>query len=378
MPRVERLKRQLVKQAVQENLDLLEGRGVRRPLRRRRSWWRGAAWGAAVVLLLSAGILASSHAVTGNEALPLALLARGSGQGGEAREPLRREAGPAAEAAAPSPAPTAAPSAVPPPSPAEEARPAEAVEEPAALSAVPRPVDPQVFPLAVRRVVLDPGHGGTSLGTRTPSGLTEKEVTLDIARRLQGLLAADGFDVRLTRQGDSGIALEERARLANEAEADLFVSIHVNWIEDTRRSRGVETYYLGTTDDPYLNELAAMENRESGYSLADMRHLLDRIYSDLRVGKSRELAQSVQAALFQSLAKINPQLQDRGVKTAPFLVLVETEMPAILAEVSCLSNEREADLLSKPLYRQFIAEALARGIRSYAGDLPAAAPTAGP
>ncbi len=104
---------------------------------------------------------------------------------------------------------------------------------------------------------------------------------------------------------------------------------------------------MGTTDDPYLTRLAAAENRESGYSLADMRRLLDRIYAGVRQEKSRKLAETVQSALFQSLRKSSPEIQNRGVKTAPFIVLLSTEMPAILAEVSCLSNEEEARLLDQ-------------------------------
>lgn len=364
MARVERLKRRLVRQAVRENLDLIAGRSTPRRVRS-TSHWRIGAWGAALLLLLSLTLLSSTHAVTELEPGPFL------------RQWEQDTAAPAAgSAAVPAGVPPQS-AAAPPPVPQEASPPAPVSLRAADLA---RPVAPQVFPLAVRRVVLDPGHGGQSIGTRTPSGLTEKELTLDIARRLEGLLTASGFEVLMTRRDDRAVALEERARQANLAEADLFVSIHVNWIDDGAATRGIETYYLGTTDDPYVTELAAKENRESGYALADLRRLLDRIYSDLRGGKSRELAESVQAALHQSLSKVNPQLQDRGVKTAPFLVLVETEMPAILAEVSCLSNEKEARLLTKPLYRQFIAEALARGIETYAGAPRAAsrASTAGP
>jgi N-acetylmuramoyl-L-alanine amidase len=229
----------------------------------------------------------------------------------------------------------------------------------------PTPVDAAVFPLAVRKIALDPGHGGDSLGTQAPLGLLEKELTLDIAQRLRKLLEADSFEVVMTREQDRSVSLEERGLAANRDGADIFVSIHLNWIEN-RKARGVETYYLGATNDPYLTRLAAAENRESGYSMADMRGLLDRIYADVRQDKSRTLAEVVQASLFRSLGKVNPGLENRGVKAAPFIVLLATEMPAILAEVSCLSNEDEAALLTKPLYRQYIADALAAGIRSYA------------
>lgn len=192
----------------------------------------------------------------------------------------------------------------------------------------------------------------------------EKDLTLDIAQRLRRLLQKQSLEVVMTREADGDVSLEQRGKLANRQGADIFVSIHVNWIEN-QRSRGVETYYLGPTDDPYLTRLAAAENRDSGYSMADMRHLLERIYAGVRQDKSRRLAQSVQSSLFESLGKLSPEVEDRGVKAAPFIVLLTTEMPAILAEVSSLSNGEEARLLTKPLYRQYIAEALANGIRTY-------------
>jgi N-acetylmuramoyl-L-alanine amidase len=321
---LQRLKRKLLRDLVQENLDLIEGRLPRRPRQRRRM-----APGMLVVTLLSVGLLGSARLIPS--------------LGGSA-------AVPAVSQAAVRPAPASAPH--PPPAPAGTA-------------AVPAPVDAAVFPLAVRKIALDPGHGGVSLGTQAPLGLVEKELTLDIARRLRKLLEAESFEVLMTREEDRSVSLEERGLAANRAGADIFVSIHLNWIEN-RQARGVETYYLGPTDDPFLTRLAADENRESGYSLADLRRLLDRIYADVRQDKSRGLAEVVQASLHRSLGKVNPGIEDRGVKAAPFIVLLSTEMPAILAEVSCLSNEEEAGLLTKPLYRQYIAEALAAGIRSYA------------
>ncbi|MEM6706290.1 MAG: N-acetylmuramoyl-L-alanine amidase, partial [Acidobacteriota bacterium] len=125
-------------------------------------------------------------------------------------------------------------------------------------------------------------------------------------------------------------------------------------------------FYLGGTDDPELNALARKENTESGYSMADFRTLLQGIYVDVQQHESRALASSVQSSLYGSLLETNPKLRNRGVKTAPFIVLIGNEMPAILAEVACLSNEKDAELLTKPRYLQFIAESLAKGIRRYA------------
>lgn len=229
----------------------------------------------------------------------------------------------------------------------------------------PAPVDPAILALGVRRVVLDPGHGGDDYGTTGPMGLVEKELTLDVALRTAELLTARGFEVLLTRDGDTSLPLDRRSGVANAMRGDVLVSIHVNWIPN-RRARGVETYCLGPTDDPFIKELAAAENRSSGYSLADFRRLLEGIYADVRKDESRRLAEAVQGEMHRSLVRLNPALQDRGVKTAPFLVLVATEMPAILAEVSCLSNDEEARLLATGKYRRRIAEALTAGIVSYA------------
>lgn len=231
----------------------------------------------------------------------------------------------------------------------------------------PRPIDPSVFPLEIRTIVLDPGHGGEDFGT-TGGDLAEKNLTLDIARRLRDRLVEGGFQVQLTRDEDRLISLKERGAIANRLAADLFVSIHINWLS-TRQVRGIETYYLGPTEDPRLIALARRENRRSGFLLAEMRPILERLYTDIQQEYSHDLASRVQRALFTSLRRVNPELENRGVKTAPFVVLVSSEMPAILAEVSCLSNADEAELLARPLYRDHIADALARGIKGFADDI---------
>lgn len=245
------------------------------------------------------------------------------------------------------------------------AAPAGAVRSDAVGLQAPKAVDPALFNLAVRRIVLDPGHGGSDPGAETESGLVEKEVTLDISLRLRELLRGASFEVVMTREGDVSRSLRERALLANSARGDVFVSIHVNSIPRQER-RGVETYFLGPTDDPHVNSLAAAENRDSGYSLHDFRNLLEMVYVGVRQKESRSFAASVQSALVHSLAVENPEIQDRGVKSAPFVVLVATEMPGILAEVSCISNPEEVNLLRQPEYRQRIARALFDGITNYA------------
>ncbi|MGE4190657.1 MAG: N-acetylmuramoyl-L-alanine amidase [Thermoanaerobaculia bacterium] len=238
----------------------------------------------------------------------------------------------------------------------------ESAVEPLAL---PTRLDAHVFPLAVRRIVIDPGHGGSDEGTKTPNGLTEKILTLDIAQRLALQLMAAGYEVEMTRDSDEKLFLRDRIRFANEWRADLFVSIHVNWFKDGRANRGIETYYLGPSDDPFVTALASEENRESGYSRADVRKLLDGIYSGLRQQESQSLATAVQRELVATVRQVSRDVRDRGIRSAPFLVLVETQMPAILAEVASLSSPEEARLLAEESYRERIATALGDGIRAY-------------
>jgi N-acetylmuramoyl-L-alanine amidase len=229
----------------------------------------------------------------------------------------------------------------------------------------PRPMNRAVLPLSVRRIVIDAGHGGKEHGAISDSGVSEKDITLDIALRLRRLMENARFEVIMTRETDQRISLEKRVAFANSSNADLFVSIHVNWMEP-REIRTLETYFVGATDDPEVLKLASVENRDSGYSLSEYRRLLEKIYLDTRRDESRLLAKTINSALYQSLSQVNPQLENRGVKMAPFAVLVGTQMPAVLAEVSCLSNEDDVKLLTNGDYREKIAEALLRGIRSYA------------
>jgi N-acetylmuramoyl-L-alanine amidase len=335
MSRLQRVKRRLVREAVQANVDDLTGALLRR---RRRAAARGRrlrqlAALAVPVALVSLYFVASAFGLR----LPTWPQTRAAAAAGV------RAAGSQA-ALAPTPA-----------------------IDPATLDRV-RPISREVFPLPVRKIVLDPGHGGENTGALGPDGMMEKALTLDIATRLEELLRQQSFEVELTRREDSAISLEERAQFANRLQGVIFISIHLNWI-DIREVRGVETYYLGQTDDPYLTELAANENRGSGYSLADFRQLLERVYVSARQDESNHLASDVQRSLYGALRRISPNLQDRGVKRAPFVVLTGTEMPAILAEVSCLSNEEEARLLKLPEYRDYIAEALFQGIHTYARRL---------
>jgi N-acetylmuramoyl-L-alanine amidase len=324
----QRLKRRLLSEAVEDNV-----RAIKNQPRGRLARGRPVPW-AILAAVLALGVAATALTIA-----------------------LRGPAAPVVAAAPAAPVDVAALPSL-----------AEGLPEPegAAIgSAPPARVPGGVFPVAVRRVALDPGHGGGDQGTRTPSGLVEKELTLDIARRVATHLAAAGYEPLLTRNDDRRVALAERARAANDAGADLFVSIHVNWLEDGRVNRGIETFFLGPSDDPAVNRLASAENLESGYSMGDVRRLLDSIYADLRQEQSRALAGAVQRRLVRSIREVAPEVSDRGVKSAPFLVLVSTAMPAILAEVACLSNAEEARLLGTPEYRERIAAALFDGIAAY-------------
>jgi N-acetylmuramoyl-L-alanine amidase len=239
---------------------------------------------------------------------------------------------------------------------------------PAVSIDAPRPINRAVLPFSIRRIVIDAGHGGKEHGAISDSGVSEKDITLDIALRLSRLMEKTPFEVILTRQTDQTLPLEQRVAFANSNHADLFVSIHVNWMEP-REIRPLETYYVGASNDSAVLKLASTENRGSGYSLSEYRRLLDKIYLDTRRDESRLLAKTINTELYQALSQINPQLENRGVKMAPFAVLVGTQMPAVLAEVSCLSNEDDVQLLTNSDYREKIAEALLRGIRSYANNL---------
>jgi N-acetylmuramoyl-L-alanine amidase len=234
----------------------------------------------------------------------------------------------------------------------------------------PRPIDRSALPLSVQTIVIDAGHGGEP-GATAETGVTEKEITLDIALRLRRLLKDAPFKVLLTRDADRRMSLDKRVAFANDNKADLFVSIHVNWMEP-HTIRALETYYVGPTDDPEILKLTKRENKDSGYSLSDYKKILEKIYVDARRDDSRSLAVTIQNQLFRALSPDNPELENRGVKTAPFAVLIGTQMPAVLVEIACLSNDQEAELLTKENYRENIALALGRSIRSYANSVKAA------
>jgi N-acetylmuramoyl-L-alanine amidase len=223
--------------------------------------------------------------------------------------------------------------------------------------------------LKIGRIVIDAGHGGHDTGTIGPNGLMEKDLVLDVALRLGRLLETRlGADVTYTRDDDTFIPLETRTAIANEHQADLFVSIHANSSEDST-ARGVETYYLNFTSNPDALEVAARENAVSQKSIFELQDLVKKITLKDKIDESRELATDVQESLYTGLAGRHSELRDRGVKKAPFVVLIGANMPSILAEISFVSNPTDESKLETPEYRQKIAESLYKGIAKYAGGL---------
>ncbi len=227
----------------------------------------------------------------------------------------------------------------------------------------------RVLGLKIRRIVIDPGHGGHDTGTIGANGMYEKDLVLDIAKRLGALIEKKmGAEVIFTRSDDTFIPLEERTRIANQAGADLFLSIHANSSE-TASASGVETYYLSFTTSKDALEVAARENASSTETVYDLHSLLQKIALKDKVDESREFAGDIQHSLYLASARSNSRTRDRGVRKAPFVVLIGASMPSVLAEVGFISNPRDEKLMRRPQHRQQIAESLYRGVAQYAGSL---------
>jgi len=223
--------------------------------------------------------------------------------------------------------------------------------------------------LKIGKIVIDPGHGGHDTGTIGPNGLEEKDLVLDVSRRLGKLLQTRlGAEVIYTRKDDTFIPLETRTAIANEEAADLFVSVHANSSHDPD-ARGVETYYLNFTSSSEALEVAARENAVSEKSIHELQDLVKKIALREKIEESHEFASDVQSSLHSGLVVKNPGLRDRGVKKAPFIVLIGANMPSILAEISFVSNPGDERRLGTSDYRQKIAESLYRGIAKYVSGL---------
>lgn len=272
----------------------------------------------------------------------------------------------------------------PPPAPAAAASPkAPAKGRPASPSSSPplAPKPPSAnssggfslsrqLGLGVSRIVIDPGHGGRDPGA-LGKGVSEAELVLDIALRLEKLLARQpGVEVVLTRRTDAYVPLEERTAIANREQADLFLSIHANASRNVQ-ARGVETYFLNFATSPEAEAVAARENSASERRMHNLNDIVKAIATNNKVHESRDFATLVQDSMVRRLAGQNREIRNLGVKQAPFVVLIGAAMPSVLAEISFVTNPREAQLLRSGSYRQRIAEALQDAVVKYQRSLKA-------
>lgn len=222
-----------------------------------------------------------------------------------------------------------------------------------------------LFGLDVRTIVLDPGHGGVDPGASGAGGTQEKDITLDIARRLKQRLEQRGnYRIIMTRETDTTVSLRRRVALANAAGADLFLSIHVNALPNPDLNI-VETYYFGLPTDRHAVRLVRRENRHSGLPMSEFKRLMGELSNTLKYQESAQLAGHVQRKLFGNLRKHDHSVLNVGVKTAPFVVLSGVEMPSVLAEISCISNRQTERRLSSANYREELAAYLEQGVISY-------------
>jgi N-acetylmuramoyl-L-alanine amidase len=220
--------------------------------------------------------------------------------------------------------------------------------------------------LKIGRIVIDPGHGGRDTGTIGPTGLMEKDLCLDVALRVGKIIQQHlpSAEVVFTRDDDTFIPLERRTEMANQAKADLFISIHANSSQD-RKARGIETYYLNLTGSSDAMEVASRENALSENAVHDLQDIVAKIARNEKIEESKDLAAIVQDSLAKRMESVNRGDRNRGVRKAPFVVLIGADMPSVLAEISFISNPSDEQWLKKPENRQRVADGLYHGIESY-------------
>ncbi len=219
--------------------------------------------------------------------------------------------------------------------------------------------------LKIKTIMIDAGHGGSSSGAIGKMGTKEKDIALDIAKRLKAHLIKSGLHhVLMTREDDSTVPLLDRVTLVREARADLFISIHLNYLPK-KNTNIIETYYFGPSDDKKTLKLAEQENAGSEYGLSDFREVVEMLGKTMKLQESKEFAESIQTSLFLSSRKQDEAIQNHGVKRAPFVVLLGVDVPSVLAEVSCLSYPEEERKLNSESHRENIARYLATGIFDY-------------
>ena len=213
--------------------------------------------------------------------------------------------------------------------------------------------------------MIDPGHGGRDSGTIGRNGLKEKDLVLAVSHQLKRLLEERlGTEVVLTRENDRFIPLEERTAIANHLSADLFISIHANSSRD-RKVSGVETFFQGFTTNHDEREVASRENASSQKNIRDLEDLLKRIALGDYNEESRDFAQVIQDTFYSEIRPQRPRFQDRGVKKAPFIVLINLNMPGILLEIGFISNPSAEGYLKKKQGQEAVAEAIYTGVEKY-------------
>ena len=223
----------------------------------------------------------------------------------------------------------------------------------------------QMLNLGIRHIVLDAGHGGSDPGTIGRGGTKEKNITLAVAMKMREQLLKLGVaDTRMTRTGDVTVSLQERMDYAKEAKADMFVSIHVNSLPMSKDNT-TETFYFGPSDDTRTLQLVDRENMGSEYGLSDFMEIVERLGKTLKLQESKKLADTIQKALYLNTKEFDPGTIDSGVKKAPFVVLMGLNVPSVLAEIACMSNEKAERDMNSEEYQHRIAAALVSGIMSY-------------
>jgi N-acetylmuramoyl-L-alanine amidase len=234
-----------------------------------------------------------------------------------------------------------------------------------------QPTARELFGLAVRTIVIDAGHGGRDPGALGhTTGIQEKDVTLDIARRLKKKLARNArYQILLVRDSDTFVALKDRAAYANARDTDLFISLHVNFLTGTSKN-AVETYYFGRYRDSGTRALAQHENQHSAYALSEFEDLLKGMQDSMKLQESHRLAKSIQASLLGNIRENDQVVLDTGVKTAPFAVLLGVKAPSVLAEIGNLNSPQTEQRLKDPAYRDAIAAYIADGITAYLTNQP--------
>ena len=221
----------------------------------------------------------------------------------------------------------------------------------------------------IRRIVVDPGHGGHDPGAQGANGTREKDIVLQIALRLAHKLREElGLDVVLTRSTDVFIELQERTAIANKVGADLFVSIHAN-ASLNRNASGIETYYLNLAKTEKVAQLAAKENGTSLEKVSILQAVLFDLMANYKLNDSAHLADEVQKAVYRKVGGSYSGVKNLGVKQGPFYVLVGATMPSILVETAFVSNDREEARLNDPNYQECTAAGIFEGIREYIASL---------